>query len=131
MMRDSLNRPFYLNLIQIRLPIAGIMSIGHRISGVLMVLATPILIWLLQYSLSGADQFASLIDLFSSWLGKAVIFAILWALIHHLFAGIRYLLLDVEIGVDRPWYRYSAWIVMLAAPLTALIFTILLSWRLC
>jgi succinate dehydrogenase / fumarate reductase cytochrome b subunit len=110
----------YLNLLQIRLPVAGIMSIVHRITGVLMFLATPAMIYLLDLSLSGPHGYAGAAQLIQSGLGMLVVFGMLWGLLHHLLAGIRYLLLDIHIGVDKPWYRYSAWAVLVAAPVLAL-----------
>jgi succinate dehydrogenase / fumarate reductase cytochrome b subunit len=120
-MLDSPNRPVYLNLLQIRLPVAGIMSIVHRITGVLMFLATPFLIYLLDLSLASADGFARAAAIVHSGLGILVLFGLLWGLLHHLFAGFRYLLLDAHIGVDKPVYRHSAWTVLIAAPLVALL----------
>lgn len=122
-MQGAPNRPVYLNLLQIRLPVAGIMSIVHRITGVLMFLATPFLIYLLDLSLQDAQGFARAGQVFGSAPGALMLFGLLWGLLHHLLAGIRYLLLDVHIGVDKPWYRYTAWAVLLAAPLLGLILT--------
>ena len=115
------NRPVYLNLVQIRLPVAGVMSIIHRITGVVMVLAIPFLAWALQRSLSGDAGFAEVAHLFGGWFGKAALFAMCWALLHHLLAGVRYLLIDVDIGVEKPVFRYTAWAVLVAAPLLALL----------
>jgi len=113
--------PVFFNLFLIRLPIAGVMSIIHRASGALMVLAIPALLYLLERSLSGPEGFAEVAALFTGRFGEALLFVALWALLHHLYAGIRYLLIDLEIGVDRPAYRYTAWLVTLAAPVTALL----------
>lgn len=122
-MQTSSQRPVFLNLIQIRLPIAGIISIVHRIAGAVLFLLTPLLIYLLDLSLSGEEGFQAVAALFEATLVKLIFFLVLWALVHHLFAGIRYLLLDIHLGVERPIYRYTAWLVMLAAPLTALFLT--------
>lgn len=120
-MLDTKPRPVFLNLVKIRLPIAGIMSIIHRATGVVMVLSIPLLIYLLDISLSGADGFAEVKAIFSMGLVKLVLFLMLWALMHHLLAGIRYLLIDIDIGVDKPCYRQTAWAVTLAAPVLALL----------
>jgi succinate dehydrogenase / fumarate reductase cytochrome b subunit len=56
-----------------------------------------------------------------------VLFGMLWGLLHHLLAGVRYLLLDIHIGIDKPWYRYTAWAVLVAAPVMALILAGILS----
>jgi len=116
-------RPFFLNLLLIKLPVAGYMSIIHRASGVWMVLAIPCLLWLLQHSLSGPAGFTEIRAWLNSWIGFTGMFLLFWMLIHHLLAGIRYLLLDIDIGIDRPAYQYSAGFVILAAPPLALLVT--------
>ena len=113
--------PVFLNLLQIRLPIAGIMSIIHRASGMLMVLLIPLSIYLLDLSLTDEQGFIAVGSLLHGALGSLILFLLLWVLLHHLYSGIRYLLIDVEIGVDRPAYRYTAWAVTLLAPLSALL----------
>jgi succinate dehydrogenase / fumarate reductase cytochrome b subunit len=115
------NRPVFLNLLQIRLPVAGVMSIGHRITGVVMVLAIPALIYLLDRSVAGPEGFASVKGMVTSLPFQVVLFLALWALTHHFLAGIRYLLLDVDVGVDKPLYRHTALAVLVAAPLLALL----------
>lgn len=112
-------RPLFLNLFQIRLQVAGLLSITHRATGVLLALTLPALILLLEQSLSGVDGFNASRALLQSPLGKAGLFFALWALFHHLMAGIRYLLIDMGIGVERPAFRVSALLVLLAAPLIA------------
>ncbi|MEA3302085.1 MAG: succinate dehydrogenase, cytochrome b556 subunit [Pseudomonadota bacterium] len=114
-------KPVFLNLLQIRLPIAGIMSIIHRASGMLMVLLIPLSVYLLDLSLADEQGFAAVGSLLQSSLVGFTLFLLLWALLHHLYSGIRYLLIDVEIGVERPVYRYTAWAVTLLAPLSALL----------
>jgi succinate dehydrogenase / fumarate reductase, cytochrome b subunit len=116
-------RPFFLNLLVIRLPVAGFMSILHRVTGVLLVLAIPGLLWLLQHSLASPAGFAETRAWLGCALGKIGLFLLLWALSHHLLAGLRYLLLDLDLGIHRPAYRYSAWLVLLAAPPLALLLT--------
>lgn len=115
------NRPVYLNLIKIRLPIPGVMSIIHRITGVVMFLAIPLLIYMLSLSLSSPEGFAEAKALIHSLFGKLVLLGLFWSLIHHLLAGIRYLLIDVDVGVDKPYFRTTAWVVVLLAPVLALI----------
>ena len=121
------NRPVYLNLVQIRLPIAGFMSILHRISGLFLFLLTPILLYILDLSLAGPTGFEEARQMLTEGLGRLVLFVLLWALAHHLLAGIRYLLLDVDIGVERPGYRYTAWFVVILAPVLALLLLRVLS----
>ena len=117
MQTDS--RPVFLNLVQIRLPVPGILSIAHRISGVVLFLALPFAIGLLSLALSGAAGFERARGLLSAPVVQAMLFLLLWALAHHLLAGIRYLFIDLDLGVQAPGYRRSAWLVLLAAPVVA------------
>ncbi|ODB92714.1 succinate dehydrogenase, cytochrome b556 subunit [Candidatus Thiodiazotropha endoloripes] len=120
-MLDTKPRPVFLNLFKIRLPMAGIMSIIHRATGVVMVLCIPLLIYLFDLSLSGADGFAAVKAILGVGLVKLILFLMLWALMHHLLAGIRYLLIDIDIGVEKPLFRQTALAVTVAAPVVALI----------
>ena len=114
-------RPIYLNLTRISMPIAALMSILHRISGVLLFLAIPFVIYFFELSLRSAQEFSTVTSLLNSTPGKLALVVILWALLHHLFAGIRYLLLDVHIGLTRDGARVGAWIVFGAEALTLLL----------
>ena len=114
-------RPVFLNLFKIRLPIAGIMSIIHRATGVLMVMAIPLVIYLFDLSLSGPEGFTQAKGIFAGIFVKLILFLFLWGLMHHLLAGIRYLLIDIDIGVHKPLFRQTAWAVTLIAPLLALL----------
>ena len=122
-MASTTHRPVFLNLLQIRLPVPGLMSIGHRISGVALVIATPFLAHWLALSLSGPEGFMRAAAALQALPGKLLFFLMAWGLLHHLFAGIRYLLLDLDVGVDRPTARASAWAVLVAAPPAALLLT--------
>jgi succinate dehydrogenase / fumarate reductase, cytochrome b subunit len=115
------SRPVFLNLVKIHLPIAGVMSIIHRVTGVLMVASIPLLIYLFDLSLSSEAGFAEVKALFTGVYIRLILFLFLWGLMHHLLAGIRYLLIDIDIGVDKPLFRQTAWITTLAAPVVALI----------
>jgi len=125
-MPSNTQRPVFLNLVQIRLPVPGLMSIGHRISGVALILALPYLAYLLHLSLEGPDGFAAATTALQGGLGRLVLFLMAWGLLHHLFAGIRYLLLDVDLGLDKPTARASAWAVLLGAPAATVILGVLL-----
>ena len=127
MTTNAQRRPVFLDLTKIRLPIAGLMSIGHRISGVVMVLGIPALIYLLDKSTSSPEGFAAVRETVTGLPFKVLLFLALWALMHHFLAGIRYLLLDVDVGVDKPVYQQTAIAVLAAAPLLALLLTVVLS----
>ncbi len=122
-LKDARGRPVHLNLLRIRLPIAGVMSIVHRITGVLMFLALPFLIYLFDRSLRGPDDYRVVAEGLHSPLGVLFLFALLWSVLHHLLAGLRYLLIDVDLGVDKTMARITAWLVLLLAPLFALLLT--------
>jgi succinate dehydrogenase / fumarate reductase cytochrome b subunit len=111
----------YLNLIKIRLPIPGIVSFAHRVSGVLMFLAIPFLAYLLDQSVSSPETYQQVIGLLDYVLVKLALIIIGWSICHHLYAGIRYLLIDADIGVDLPAARLSAKLVMAAALLSTLV----------
>lgn len=120
-MANPNKRPVFLNLLRIRQPPSAVLSIGHRISGVLMVLLLPLLIYLLDLSLRGPDAYARITAWFDGWAGKLLLVALAWMLAHHLLAGIRFLMLDVHWGVERQSARRSAWVVNVLGVLVALV----------
>ncbi len=120
MAQTNNKRPVFLNLFQIRLPVSGVVSILHRITGVLLFLCIPFSLWMLKYSLASEAQFQQLINAFHHPLNLLLIALVLWALMHHLLAGIRHLLLDFDIGVDKEISLKTSWLVILAAPILAL-----------
>lgn len=114
-------RPVYLDMPTIikHLPIPAIVSILHRASGAAIFLFLPILLALLAGSLSSGEVFLQ----YKSWADNAfiklILWGILWLFIHHLFAGIRFLLIDAHIGVELQAARKSARIVLFGAAATA------------
>ncbi|MDJ0873422.1 MAG: succinate dehydrogenase, cytochrome b556 subunit [Gammaproteobacteria bacterium] len=118
---DKDPRPKYLNLLQIRLPVTGIVSIAHRLSGVLLVISIPAGIYLLQHSLGGPDEFSSLSGFFSSSAVRLVLLLIVMAVAYHLFAGIRFLLIDLGVGEHLPAARRGAWSVVGATAIAFLL----------
>ena len=109
--------PKFLNLFLIKLPPSGIVSIAHRISGVLMFASTPVIAYLFALSLESRQGFQQVQALLASPVAVALTVLLVWSFSHHLLAGIRHLLLDVEIGVQRAQARTSAWLVNLGAVL--------------
>lgn len=114
--------PRYLNLLQIRQPVTAVTSILHRVSGVWLFLCTPWVIYLLQLSLSSEQGFERSRYLLTLFPVKLVLGITLWAAVHHLFAGIRFLLLDIDVGIELAAARRSAWGVNVGALVVALIF---------
>ena len=99
------------------------MSIIHRLTGVLMFVSIPLLIYLLDRSLISAQGFAEAVHLLHTPLGKLMLFGLMWSLMHHLLAGIRYLLIDVDLGVDKATARTTALLVIVAGPPLGLLLT--------
>jgi succinate dehydrogenase / fumarate reductase, cytochrome b subunit len=104
-------RPVYRNIhvtdiVRYRLPAAGIVSILHRVSGALMFVLLPFVIWMFDTSLSSevsydvfASAFAVGIGPFAGWFLKLVVLALIWAYLHHLIAGVRHLWMDATHSV--------------------------------
>lgn len=119
-------RPQFRNIsvsqiVQYRLPPAGIVSILHRISGAALFLLLPFLLWLFDLSLISELSFIRLQDVGANWFVKLVLVGLIWAFLHHLVAGIRYLVLDLHIGLDKGPSRSSALAVFaVSLPLAAL-----------
>lgn len=120
---QSHKRPVFLDLriLTKSLPIPGIVSILHRVSGVALFFLLPFLLALLAGSLSSGETFDAYKAWADNWFFKLILWAVLWAFIHHLFAGIRFLLLDAHIGVDLQTARKSAKTVLVAGIVCTLI----------
>jgi succinate dehydrogenase / fumarate reductase cytochrome b subunit len=101
-------RPKHLNLFVIKLPIPGIMSIMHRVSGFVLFLALPVFLYWFQLSLISPATFAKLKDIFSNPLCKIIALALMWGYFHHLCAGTRHIFLDLGKGLDLPAARLTA-----------------------
>jgi succinate dehydrogenase / fumarate reductase cytochrome b subunit len=114
-MDNKKRSPVYLNILKIKMPVAAVVSVAHRLSGILMVLFIPLLIYQFGRSLKDATSFEQVLNWFSQPIVVAVIIVFAWSLSHHLFAGLRFLLLDLHIGVSRDKSRLSAWAVHVAA----------------
>ena len=120
------SRPVYLNLFRIHLPLAGWVSILHRLSGALLFLFFPLGVWLLSTSLSGEAGFQRMLDWMTYPLSKCFVLLLIWAFVHHLLAGVRHLALDVHWGVERHQARQTSMMVMLLAAMI----TVLAAWSL-
>lgn len=105
-------RPVYINLLRIRLPVGGLVSILHRVSGLLLVLALPFSLWVLQQSLVSAEEYQRMAHLLQKFPLRVLLFLLILALVHHFLAGIRHLLLDIDISISRRGGRLGAWLVL-------------------
>ena len=116
-------RPKYLALHEIRLPLAGYASILHRVSGAGLFLMLPLLIWLLQLSLGSSQDSAALFSAVTgNILVKLILLGLLWAFLHHFCMGIRILLIDIHVGVEKQQAHASAVAVMVVSLALTLIF---------
>jgi len=115
-------RPKYLNLFEIKLPLPGWVSILHRVSGAGLFLMLPLLIWLFGLSLGSADSFATFKAITAFWLVKLILLGLLWAYLHHFCMGIRILLLDMHIGIEKAQaFNSSIAVLVVSLALTALL----------
>ena len=113
--RMNRQRPFFLNLLAIRLPIGGVVSIMHRASGAFLSLAIPCLLYTLMLSLRSPEDFAVVRAFFSGGLGWLIGLGTLWALLHHFRAGLRHLGFDFGLGESKELARKTAWLSLGAA----------------
>ncbi len=120
---SSKKRPKHLELWKIRLPVPGIVSILHRVSGAVMFLVLiPVLLAALDGSLASQESFEDLRFQLSGPLVKLVVLGLSWAFAHHALAGVRYLLLDLHIGIDLATTRlWSKAVLVVSGLLTLLV----------
>jgi succinate dehydrogenase / fumarate reductase cytochrome b subunit len=117
-------RPVYRNIhvsqiVGYRLPPAGIVSILHRVSGALMFLLLPFVIWLFDVSLTSeisyerfTSAFVAGVGVLPGWFMKLVALALIWAYLHHFIAGLRHVWMDMTHSVSLAQGRVSAWITL-------------------
>ena len=106
-------RPIHRNIhigqiVGYRLPPAGIVSILHRVSGASMFLLLPFVLYLFDKSLTSEISFETFKAVTSNWFVKLVLLALIWAWLHHFAAGIRHLVMDMHIGVEKDTGRHTA-----------------------
>ncbi len=110
-------RPKYLNIVELGFaqPVPAVVSILHRISGALLFFPAALwLLFLLDRSLASPEGFEAVKQYLAMWPVKLAMIGFLWLFCHHFFAGIRYLLLDLDKGVDKETARKTSWLVILA-----------------
>jgi succinate dehydrogenase / fumarate reductase cytochrome b subunit len=118
-------RPVYTNvnvfrdLTGYRLPAAGIVSILHRVSGLLMFLLLPFVVWLFDTSVTSEISFESFRSAFEAgigfvpaWFVKLTVLGLMWAYLHHLIAGLRHLWMDSTHAVSKEQGKNSAVITL-------------------
>jgi succinate dehydrogenase / fumarate reductase, cytochrome b subunit len=118
-------RPVFLDLRRIRLPINALVSILHRVTGVLLIVSIPLVLGLFGWSLSGPEGFSGAAAALRHPLGQLVLLGWFWLLMHHFFVGIRFLLLEVGIGETRQGSRDTAWASLAAGVVSAVLLWVL------
>jgi len=121
-------RPKNLDLMTIRLPLPGILSILHRVSGAVLFLLLPVLLWLFESSLTSPDTFAVFRSIAAHPLVKLILLGLIWLYLHHFCAGIRYLLLDLHKGIDLESARLSSKIVFAVSIVLTLLIGVKVLW---
>ncbi len=119
-------RPKYLNLLQIHQPVTAVVSIIHRLSGVILFLAIPPLIYFYAMSLRSEADFNALISLFNHPVYRIAGLLAMLLLLQHLVSGLRFLLLDLDMGLERKTARATAWGVF---AVVAILFILVLAGR--
>lgn len=109
---QSRARPVFFNLYRIKQPVTAIVSFGHRVAGVVLALFAPVLVYVLQLSLASPRGYASAVALFQQASVRVIAVLLIWALAHHVLAGVRHLLFDIHVGTSLHAARISAWIVL-------------------
>lgn len=111
----SKSRPKHLDLTKIRFPVMAVVSGMHRISGAVLFLFLPLLLWLLQQSLATPQTFEAFRSAVASPLLKLILLGLVWAYLHHLCAGIRHLALDLDRGTGLGAARASSKAVLIVS----------------
>lgn len=121
-------RPKNLDLKSIRLPLPGFVSILHRVSGAGLFLMLPVLLWLFQSSLTSAETFAAFQAVVANPIAKLLLLGLIWAYLHHFCAGLRFLALDLHMGVDLETARLTSKIVLGVSLIATAIIGVTVLW---
>ena len=108
-----------VDALQYRLPPAGVVSILHRVSGLVMFFLLPFIIWMFDTSLTSEISYGSFTAVFAAgvgfvpgWFFKLVALALIWAYLHHFIAGVRHLWMDATHSVTKEFGRQSALVTL-------------------
>jgi succinate dehydrogenase / fumarate reductase cytochrome b subunit len=116
------SRPKYLDLTEIKMPTAALVSILHRASGVgLYLVGIPLGLYLFQMSLDSEQGYAQFAAIADHWFVKLIFLGLLWAFLHHFCAGIRYLFLDMHMGEELQQARSTSHAVLAVSLVLTLI----------
>lgn len=110
--KTARSRPKNLNLFTIRLPINAVVSILHRVSGMVLFLMLPLILLAFQRSVKSQDSYTALAELLNVWFIKLMLIGLAWAFFHHFFAGIRHLMQDIHWMTSLQKARFSGRVVL-------------------
>lgn len=112
-------RPKHLAIHKIKLPLSGIVSILHRISGSMLFVALPLLLFILDQSLRSIETYTNLTEVLAHPIFKLALFGLMWAFLHHFCAGLRYLAIDLHLLSHISAARTSSkWVMLISLSLT-------------
>lgn len=114
----------FFDLLRYRLPFPGMVSILHRVSGFLLFLLLPLLLWCWERSLVRPDFFQWLVDCSRLRAVRVFLCLCFWAFFHHLLAGLRFLSLDLHWGVSREASRLTGLLILFSSSLLTFLFFI-------
>jgi len=115
------HRPVNLDLTQFSFPLPALASITHRITGVIMFVGLGFMLYALDRSLTSAEEFAGVVELMQSPLAKFITWGLLTALGYHLLAGIKHLLMDLDIGETLEGARLGSQITIALAVILSIL----------
>ncbi|HNV88058.1 MAG TPA: succinate dehydrogenase, cytochrome b556 subunit [Methylotenera sp.] len=110
--KTARSRPKNLNLFTIRLPINAVVSILHRVSGMVLFLMLPLILLAFQRSVKSQDSYTALAELLNVWFIKLMLIGLAWSFSHHFFAGIRHLMQDIHWMTSLQKARFSGRVVL-------------------
>ena len=119
--RPQIRNIHITDIVRYRLPMPGMVSIMHRISGAVLFLALPFLLYLFELSIRSEISFAEFGGVISHPFAKLVLVVLAWGYLQHFFAGIRHLVMDTHIGLDKQSARKSAAVVLGLTAITTLL----------
>lgn len=120
-MKIQPQRPVFQAVFKYRYPVTAIASVLHRISGVILFLVIPLLLWVLHKSLASAEGFQSVQHTLTRPLSVTILWIILTSLLYHLIAGIRHLLMDAGVGESKRGGKAGAYVVFVITIILLLI----------
>lgn len=118
--RPEIRNIHITDLMKYRMAIPSVVSILHRVSGAVLFLALPFLLYLFELSIRSEYSYAELGGVVSHPIAKLVLVVLAWGYLQHFFAGIRHLVMDTHIGLDKQSARNSARIVLALTAVTTL-----------